>query len=331
MRKVNLLGLAALLLSGLAICTQLGCTKVGVNATAKVTQKAAPAFEGFWDYEIAGEAAPGNIIQSEGMLRISPENKTIILTLIRLYTSYAFGWVEDKAELAEMKGDTEEGVYQRKRAQLMYLRSLDLGKYMISLDADGFDAALEQGLSAFESWLKTNFQDKEDGEILLWTGYAWGNYINQSKDDMGAVADLAYAKALIERSVTLDPTYFNGTGTAFLAVAETSGMSADMDKAEKLWAQAIERSEGKALMLYATKARTFAVKKGDRAMFLELLKKVINAGDVMPESRLANRIAKRKARRYLSQIDDFFPPVTEAAEPAAATETTEAEPATTTP
>ena len=71
------------------------------------------------------------------------------------------------------------------------------------------------------------------------------------------------------------------------------------------------------MVLYTTKARTFAVKKGDRAMFIELLKKVINAGDVMPESRLANRIAKRKARRYLSQVDEFFP-VLPTPEPAAA-------------
>ena len=320
MQNVKFFGLAAFSLSVVVVFSTLGCTKIGVNATAKVTAKAAPAFESYWDYEIAGEAAPGNIIQMEGMLRISPENKTILLSLIRMYTAYAFGWVEDNAEVADIKGDTEEGDYQRRRAQLMYLRARDLGKYLISLDVEGFDEAMTQGLPAFEAWLKNNFDDKEDGAALLWTGYAWGNYINQSKDDMGAVADLAYAKALIERSVLLDPTYFNGTGTAFLAVAETSGMSADMDKAEALWKQAFERSEERALMLFVTKARTFAVKKGDKAMYIELLKKVMDAGDIMPESRLANRIAKRRAKRYLSQLDKFFPELTPAPAAEAPTE-----------
>jgi hypothetical protein len=35
---------------------------------------------------------------------------------------------------------------------------------------------------------------------------------------------------------------------------------------------------------------------------------VINAADVMPEQRLANQIAKRRAARYLAQIDDLFGP-----------------------
>ncbi|MEZ4286780.1 MAG: TRAP transporter TatT component family protein [Polyangiales bacterium] len=47
---------------------------------------------------------------------------------------------------------------------------------------------------------------KADAERLLWAGYAWGSYINMSKDDMAAVADLDFAKALFERSVELDPT-----------------------------------------------------------------------------------------------------------------------------
>ena len=43
------------------------------------------------------------------------------------------------------------------------------------------------------------------------------------------------------------------------------------------------------------------------ALFRRLLEEVINAGDVMPEQRLANQIAKRRAAR-LAQIDDLFGP-----------------------
>ena len=55
-------------------------------------------------------------------------------------------------------------------------------------------------------------------------------------------------------------------------------------------------------------AKFYAVMVQDRALFRRLLEEVINAGDVMPEQRLANQIAKRRARRYLDRIDDLFGP-----------------------
>jgi hypothetical protein len=43
-------------------------------------------------------------------------------------------------------------------------------------------------------------------------------------------------------------------------------------------------------------------------LYRRLLEEVLAAGDVDPDNRLSNQLAKRRARRYLAQIDELFLP-----------------------
>ena len=98
----------------LAVLGVLSCgyacdtTVLAANSTAKVFDRAAPAFEEYFDYDLAGAAAPGSILQLEGVLRVVPENKLVIERLCRAYVGYTFGFVEDAIEVAELAGDFEE-------------------------------------------------------------------------------------------------------------------------------------------------------------------------------------------------------------------------------
>ncbi len=285
-----------------------GCnlSKFTANATSKLFEQAAPAFEQHWDYETAGAAAPANILQLEGLLRASPENKTFLLQLMRAYVGYGYGWVEDAAELAELEGELEKADRQRARARRMYWRARTLGQHLLSLDEDGFDQALAGGLSDFEQWLKEKFEDPEDAVALLWTGYAWGSYINVSRDDMAAVADLSFAKAVVRRSVELDSSYYFGAGLIFLATASTLELGANLDEVKKMWDRALSKSKRRSLLAQVNMAKEYAVRRQDRALYVALLKEVIAAGDPLPEQRLSNRIARRRAIRYLGQVDELF-------------------------
>jgi hypothetical protein len=53
-------------------------------------------------------------------------------------------------------------------------------------------------------------------------------------------------------------------------------------------------------------ARYYAVNAGDSKLFRELLEEVVEAGDVLPEARLSNAIARRRAQRYLDRIEYYF-------------------------
>ena len=56
-----------------------------------------------------------------------------------------------------------------------------------------------------------------------------------------------------------------------------------------------------------TMARTYAVRRHDRGLFIRLLREVVDAGDVDPSMRLSNRIARRRAIRYLGEVDRWIP------------------------
>ena len=165
---------------------------------------------------------------------------------------------------------------------------------------------MQGGEEGFQAWLDDEFDDPDEAGMLLWTGYSWGSYINQSKDDMSVVADLPFARMLVQHSVSLDPHYYNGAGTTFLAVVETNKLGGDLDAARQLFERALELSERRALLAQVNYARHYAVKTGDRELFLTLLREVLEAGDPLPEARLSNRIARRRAERYLRMVDEFF-------------------------
>lgn len=298
----------------LFVCVLLGSTalacdvpRYAADSSARLAERSAPGFESFWDYELAGDAMPANIVQLESLLRVSPENARIVLALQRTYVGYAFGWVEDHAEALEEAEDFRAADEQRRRAKYMYLRARDLGYYAISLEHDGFEAATQGSLADFEAYLARTFDDRSDARVLFWTGSAWGSFIGQSRDDMSAAAHLPFARALVKRSVELDPDFQFGSGRAFLAAVEASAGDGDLERAKVLFDEALAATERKNLIVLVQMASTYAVAVQDRALYESLLREVRDAGDVLPEARLSNRIAKRRAERYLRLTDQRFP------------------------
>jgi hypothetical protein len=300
------MGLALLVFSLLSSACDISA--IIVKGAAKTTAKGSIALEGHWDYELATATMPNSIIQLEGMLVIVPDEPLIVTTLLRAYVGYTYAVVEDKAEIADVEGETDVADYHRERARYLYQRAKDLGIYLLALRADGMEEAMQGGVETFEAWLAKNFAKKEHAEQLLWAGYAWGNWINGSKDNMAAVADLPYVKAIVKRSVELDDTIFYGAGYLFMAIIATNEMGGDLDAAKVLWDKATAANERRALLPILNMGRFYAVKRGDRELFVRLMREVLEAPDTLPEGRLSNMISKRRAARYLAQVDDFFIP-----------------------
>jgi tetratricopeptide (TPR) repeat protein len=292
----------------LCIVALCGCdmAKITADSTAGVFARAAPAFESYWDYDLAGEAVPATIVQLEGIARVVPDNDAILAQLSQAYVAYAYGWVEADVESLEFEGNYDEADVQRQRARTMYLRALDLTRHRIRLLNPDVDDAVRGTVEDLEAWLSGAFVDKSEAEVLLWHGYAWGSYINAAKDDMEAVADLAYAKAFVARSIELDPDYYNAAGYTFMGVAISSEIAADMDQAKVYFEKALATTERRALQTQVNMARHYAVKTGDRALFDRLLTEVMDAHDPLPEARLANSMARQRAALYIENADQLF-------------------------
>jgi hypothetical protein len=71
------------------------------------------------------------------------------------------------------------------------------------------------------------------------------------------------------------------------------------------WAHKITR--GNYLMAHVLNARWYAVAVQDRELFKQLLTKVlVSPAGILPEARLTDEAAKKKAAALLEKIDDYF-------------------------
>jgi len=322
-----------------------GCmTKLAAGTTVQVIAQASPAIQRYEDPDLAAEGLPGSIATMEGLLEIRPDDTFLREILARSYASYGFGFMEDRMEDAVAKDDEAGIEHYRKRAGMAYRRARELALGSLTIwndDGGGADAQIKAGLPAFTAYV-ADFDDKDQAATLFWGAYAWARYIGLNRDDVNALADLPYVTVLVDRLMKIDPTYMGHAphalraGLIGTAPAQLGGRPAE---AKKEFEIAIAATKGRNLMYLVMEAHIVAVALQDRALYKQLLTTVIEAPtDIDKDLRLSNQLAKRRAERYLADIDRLFepeaPPAAETpapAAPAAPAPAAPAAPAPTTP
>jgi hypothetical protein len=278
-----------------------GCIKkMLINGQIEGTRQASVAFDGIGDWELAYKAAASGIVQFEGMHTLAPDNDDGLFLLTKAWTGYAFAFVEDELEDAEDAGDRALADYHRRRAVQAYDRAIATGLELLSHRAKGFEDA-RKSAEPLKTWLAKSFKSKDDAANLFWTGYAWVARTNLMKDDAQAVADLWIGVALIQKSVDIDPTYNHSSGRIAIAGYHARAAMAELDDAKKMFDELVTETKGETLMVKYQYATRYACSKADAALYTKLLNEVIEAGDPDPDQRLTNTIAKRRARRWLSE------------------------------
>jgi len=310
MRRSRALGIGVLVWLAVTL-TACDTAKLAADSTSALFGRAAAGVEQHWDYEVVGKAFPASIMQLEGLLRVVPDNEVIGLSLVGAYIGYGVGWIEDRVEVADAADDWETAEHLRRRALVMYTRAWDLSKHFLRNRDPGLDAALAGGVDTLDAWLHEVFVDKQDAAILLWAGSSLGARINMGMEDIDTVADLPLAKVILTRSVELDPDFMFMTGQMTMAVLAASEFPPDMDRAKRLFDEVLDKTERRNLMVQMNMARYYAVNVGDSKLFRDLLNEVLDAGDVLPEARINNVLARRRAERYLSRIEYFFSDLSE--------------------
>ncbi|HYV88049.1 MAG TPA: TRAP transporter TatT component family protein, partial [Candidatus Polarisedimenticolia bacterium] len=78
-------------------------------------------------------------------------------------------------------------------------------------------------------------------------------------------------------------------------------------RARQHFARVLELSNGRLAMPFVSLAESVSVEKQDKAEFESLLQKALAIQiEAMPEARLANTQAQRRARWLLSRVDELF-------------------------
>ncbi|MFO0603732.1 MAG: TRAP transporter TatT component family protein [Polyangiales bacterium] len=287
--------------------------KLTADSTADLLHASAPQFNTLEDLDFAEESAPANLVTMESVWHVSRENEDVLVELVQGYAAYGYAFLEDRLERARAADDEAAEQRYRRRTQAAYRRAKLFGMTLLgvreSVDG-GPQGRVAAGLAAWRAYLR-RFDDRADVPALFWTANAWASLIGVSVDDTDALLDLPFAVALAERARELDPDFAHGAAQAFFGVYHASTPQAAggrPDLARAAFERALAASGRRYLTWQVLMARSYAVMVQDRALYRALLQEVLDAGDVMPEERLSNLVAKRRAERYLAEIDEVFPP-----------------------
>lgn len=292
-----------------------GCIKKTLaKGQIKSTREGSAAFQTTSDWETAKMASAAGLAQFEGMHMLVPDDDNAYFLLIRGWASNAFAFVEDDLETAILKGDEDEIAYLRARAKNMYTRAVNYGIEWMESKHEGLNEAIKHGSEKEIQEYVKKFTDVEDADFLFWTGQAWMSRVNVDKADIGAVGTIFIGRTMVERAVELNDGIERGSGHVILAsyYARTGFNSLgqeSFDKAKAHFDKAAQINGGKVLLGKVQMARSYACRMKDDspgrkesfALYMKLLTEVIEADDPLPEARLTNTIAKRKARRYASK------------------------------
>jgi hypothetical protein len=266
---------------------------VAVNATTTIVDQGLESVFEESDLGLAGQSIPANLTLVEALDRSSGrEDDHLAFLLLEGYTGYSLGFVEDDDPA---------------RAAALYRRARDYGLRILKKNAS-FATVVDSGTEAFAKGVQTFSTDEVPA--LFWTANAWGNLINVSLADPSAVADLPKVNAMMSFVLTHDESYYYGGahlyfGTILATIPKMLG--GRPDSAKYHFDRCLAIGEGKLLLPYVYMAKSYCVQMQDRALFTELLKKVDEASiDILPEQRLVNAIAKRKAQRLEQRADDLF-------------------------
>jgi hypothetical protein len=301
-------GLAAAALVALAACDMGQFT---VSTTAKVLIRAQPSLKMESDYELAARAIPGTLKTVEGFWVVHPENPILLGILTEGYCQYGIGFVEDEWERALIAKDFDLAQELDNRSSRMFLRCMNYALKQLG-------KKWQDGLFGDTESVAKLIASASGGKRtpLMWAAIGLGSMINHNKDNVELVAQAPTAKAMLLKVVELDAksapkdkalAALPHIALGLLYTASGAQLGGNAAEAEKHFKLAIEITEGKFLLAKVNYARRVGVMTQNRQFFHDELVKVLQTDPaIWPEQRLANEIAHRRARRYLSQEKELF-------------------------
>jgi hypothetical protein len=319
--------LLASILLALAGC-QGAIQHAAAGTTAQILVKAQPALQMESDYDLASKAIPGALKTVEGFY-VADEQPVLRTILTEGYCQYATAFVEDDWEIAKFAKNLDQVAYDNVRASKMFERCLNYA--MMDLPS-GFDKDLFGTPEAAAK--RINSIGGGQRTPLMWAGVALGGMINHNLDRIEMLSYLPTVKVILERIVAIDTAQrgqIDGTkkvpcdagctvrlalphialGMVYSAASAQFGGDSkravdEFNIALRITADA-KHPDGKMLLARALLGYRVGLMTNDRKLFHDQLVKVLETDPaIWPEQRLANEVAQRRARRYLSHEKEWF-------------------------
>jgi hypothetical protein len=291
--------------------------QITVRTTAKVLVRAQPSLQQESDYQLAHDAIPGALKTIEGFWVVDPDNADLLGILTEGYCQYGTAFIEDDWEVAKFAKKLDDIEYDNARATHIFTRCLN---YALKQLGEHWQNDLFETPDAVAKLARDTGADKRDQ--MMWAALALGSIINHNLSRAEMLAYQPTVKIMLDRVLELDkaspPSRQDyaalphiAFGMLYSAASVQLGGKPAEAKAEFEAALQItadkDHPEGKLLLARTLMGYRFGLMNNDRKFFHDQLKQVLETPpSIWPEQRLANEVAHRRARRYLSHEKDLF-------------------------
>lgn len=308
MRLASALPALATILSLTATGCDIG--KITVNTTSKVLVRGQPSMQQEPDYELARQAIPGALKTVENFWVVDPDNTNLIQILTEGYCQYGTAFVEDDWEVAKFKKDLDAADYHNTRASHIFTRCLNYALRTLGKE-------WQQDVFGEPDKVVKLINKTSNRFPLLFAGVALGSIINHNLTRIELISYLPTVEQILTRVLELDakhgvPANKSHAALPYMALgmlytARAKSMGGDPDKGRQMFEMALKVTDNKFLLARTLMAYRVGLATNDRKFFHDQLKQVLEtAPSVWPEQRLANEVAHRRARRYLSHEKELF-------------------------
>lgn len=277
--------LTVLLLIALA-----GCSAVVERQTARLAGDLETAIRHYDDPATVADAMPAYLLLLEARLQSNPDDGGLYLTTARLTGTYATLFGGEEAS-----------------ARRLTTRALDHARSGACLQSSRLCNLQDVPFDEFEQRVEGLDQAHLEAAYVLATN--WVGWIDSHSDDYAALADLPRAQALLDWVVGTAPEHDDGAAWLYLAVLHSQRPPAAggrPDLALEHFERARSVSDGRNLLVDVMLADHYARLLFDREMFVAALRRVVESDVEAPEYRLANAVARQRARVLLDQTERIF-------------------------
>ncbi len=294
-----------------------GCSPldIALNSTSQLLAAAQPSLQQEPDFEMAKQAIPGALKTVEGFWVSGYGNSATHARLEKVlaegYCQYGTAFVEDDWEEAKFRQDRPAVEYHNARATHMFTRCLN---YALMLLGKRWQKEIFEAPEVVAKLLKETGKDKRFA--LLFAANALGSMINHNLTHVEMIGYLGTVQAMLDRVVEMDKSGLPANLThaalphvalGMIASGKGKAMGGDPDLAKREFQEALRITGDKFLLARTLMAYRVGLQTNDKKFFHDELVKVLNTDPaIWPEQRLANEVAHRRARRYLSHEKDLF-------------------------
>ena len=282
----------------ISVCLSCGCTagarsRMMVNSMKPLLENMNSAARKNNDIKLVRDAMPAALVQMDGLIQASPENKYLLATAAENYYAYAFFFVEPT---------------DKQSAEKLYLRARNYAFRALNQNK-AFKKAANGSLEDFSRALQTF--EKENVPAMYWavsSRLAWMRISHSSGFD--SVIDFPKIEAMMDRMLVLDETFNYGAvhiliGAYYANIPDTLGGIAE--GADYHFEQAFDISDSKYLLWHVFYAKYYAFQVQDKQLYLDSLETVVSApDDLFPKEAFSNRMAKKMAKQMLKETDLLF-------------------------